>query len=183
MKESILYCALCCLLLVGCSTAKTKVDRGPIKAGTFSFIRTRSAPEPASANETAVHTMVQDAITHALADKGVKKLPTGGDVTVAYLIIGGNNAATTSLNEYYGYGGDAQALVDEVHKAQTIKSDRRDYFEAGTLVIDLIDPHENRLLWRSSMQRDILRNLAPEVRAARLQQVVDASLKDLRISP
>ena len=36
--------------------------------------------------------MVQDAITHtfALAEKGVSRLPAGGDVTVAYLIIGEN---------------------------------------------------------------------------------------------
>ena len=47
----------------------------------------------------------------------------GGDVTVAYLIIVGNNATTTSLNEYFGYTADADALTDKVHKSEAVKSE------------------------------------------------------------
>ncbi len=170
------------LALAGCSSVKTNVDTGPIKASTFSFINTGSKPPPAPANNVAaVHALVQDDITRTLAGKGLSKLPTGGDVTVGYLIIAGNNVSTTALGEYFGYSSDTDALADKVHTAQTIKSGRRDYFEAGTLVIDLIDPKTNTLLWRSSMQRDILRNLTPEVRAARVQEVVDSCLSGLRV--
>ena len=176
--------AIGALALVGCSSVKTSVDAGPVKASSFSFLNTGYKTAPASANNiAAIHAMTQEAITRTLASKGVNKVAAHGDVTVAYLIIAGNNVSTTSLNEYFGYTDDANALVDKVHKEQTIKSDRRDYFEAGTLVIDVIAPKTHELLWRNSMQRDILRNLTPEVRAARIQEVVDATLKDLWISP
>jgi hypothetical protein len=168
--------------LAGCSSVKTRVDTGPIKASTFSFINTGSKPVPAGADNTAaLHAVVQDDMTRTLASKGLSKLPTGGDVTVGYLIIAGNNVSTTALGEYFGYNSDADALAEKVHTAQTIKSERRDYFEAGTLVIDLIDPRTNKLLWRNSVQRDILRNPTPEVRAARLQEAVDSCLSGLRI--
>jgi len=186
MKNSSLLCtslAAAALAFAGCSSVETRVDTGPIRARSFSFIKI-SAETPTFANNVAaIHAMVQDAITRTLAGKGVTRLPAGGDVTVAYLIIAGNNASTTSLNEYFGYGDEATALVDKVHKEETTENERRDYFEAGTLVVDVIDPRTNKLLWRGSLQRDILRNATPEVRAARIQQVVQGVLASLRISP
>jgi hypothetical protein len=166
--------------LTACSSVKTRVDTGPVKAKSFSFI-TPAAP-PAN-NTVPVHAMIQDAITRNLAGKGLNHLPSGGDVTVAYLVIAGNNAVTTSFDDYFGSTSDASDLLDKVHKAETVGSDRRDYFAAGTLYIDVIDPQTSKLLWRGSMQRDILQNPTPQVRAERIQEVVDATLQPLRVSP
>jgi hypothetical protein len=178
---SILLAAV--LAAAGCSSVKTHVDTGPITARTFSFLNTGPKETPAFADKRAqVHTMIQEAITRNLAAKGVSSVPTGGDITVAYLVIAGNNATTTSLNDYFGYTDDATKLVDKVHTEQAIKSENRNYFEAGTLVIDIISPQTSKLLKRASVQSPILRNLAPEVRQARLQSLVDQALSDLRIS-
>jgi hypothetical protein len=167
----------------GCSSVKTQVESGPIAARTFSFINTGPKEPPAFADKRAqVHEMIQEAITKNLAAKGVNAVKSGGDITVAYLVIAGNNATTTSLNEYFGYGPDATELVDKVHKEQTIKNENRNYFEAGTLVIDLINPQTSKLLKRASVQAPILRNVPPDVRQARLQSFVDQALSDLRIS-
>ncbi len=62
--------------------------------------------------------MVQEAITKFLAAKGITYAPSGGDVTVAYLIVVGNNSATPSLNSYFGYTDDSEALVEKVHAEQ-----------------------------------------------------------------
>jgi PBP1b-binding outer membrane lipoprotein LpoB len=172
--------AVAALVLTGCSSVPTSENTGPIQAKTFSFINTGTSP--AANNAAPIHPMIQKAITHTLAGKGLSQMPAGGDVTVAYLIIAGNNTTTTSLNEYFGYGDEATALVEKIHQEQTVDSDRRGHFEEGTLVIDLLNPKTEKLLWRNSVQRDILRNLTPEARAARLQEIVDASLKDLQIA-
>ena len=162
---------------------KTHVDTGPITARTFSFLNTGPKETPAFADKRAqVYTMINEAITRNLAAKGASKVPSGGDVTVAYLVIAGNNATTTSLNDYFGYTDDATKLVDKVHTEQAIKSNDRNYFEEGTLVIDVISPQTMKLLKRASVQSPILRNVAPEVRQARLQSLVDQALSDLRIS-
>lgn len=171
------------LVLVGCSSVKTHVDRGPVTARTFSFLNTgpQPAPDYAEARQQA-HVMVQQALIKNLAAKGVSQVSSGGDVTVAYLVIVGNNATTTSLNRYFGYGSDADALVEKVHKEQTETDPNRNYFEAGTLVIDIVDPKTSKVLQRRSIQAQVLRNLPTETRAARVQGIVDQALADVHFS-
>ena len=150
------------LAAAGCSSVKTHVDTGPITARTFSFLNTGPKERPAYADKrTQVYTMINEAITRNLA---------------------GNNATTTSLNDYFGYTDDAAKLVDKVHTEQAIKDQDRNYFEEGTLVIDIISPQTMKLLKRTAIQSPILRNLAPDVRQARIQSFVDQALSGLRIS-
>ena len=170
-------------MLAACSSVKTRVDTGPVGARTFSFINTGSKAPPAYADaRTQVYAMLKEAITKNLAAKGVSPVENGGDITVAFLVIAGNNATTTSLNAYFGYGPDASELVDKVHTEQAVKGEDRGYFETGTLVIDILDARSSKLLKRGSVQSPILRNLAPDVRQARLQGFVDQALHDLRIT-
>ena len=169
------------LALAGCLSVKSHVDTGPIHARTFSFINSGSRELPAYAeSRKQAHAAVQDAITKNLAEKGVIRAERGGDVTVAYLIIVGNNATTTSLNEYFGYTSDADALTDKFHKTEAVKNNDRAYFEAGTLVIDFLDPGTSKLLKRATVQAQILRELPMAQRETRLQGFVDQALADLR---
>ena len=177
----ILLLAASALALAGCSSTPTKVDTGPIRARTFNYAATSAKPTPAYAKNTpAAYAMIQEAITGSLAKRGLSRVAAGGDVTVAYLIITGNNASTMSINEYFGYGEDANALQAKAHKAYT-GSKNPNYFEAGTLVIDVVDSKTFKLLKRGHATRPILRDLSAEDRAARIQGVVDEILQDLRI--
>jgi hypothetical protein len=172
------------LALAGCSSVKTHVDTGPIHARTFSFINTGARPLPTYAeNRKLIHQNVQEAIAKNLTAKGLTQVPQGGDITVAYLVIAGNNATTTSLNDYFGYTADADALVNQAHKSGAVKSNERGYFEAGTLVIDILDPQTSKLLKRGTVQAQILRELPMDEREARLQSFVDQALSDLKIAP
>ena len=66
-------------------------------------------------------------------------------MTVAYLIVVGNNVTTSTINDYFGYGPDAAALEDKAQKAYT-EGKQRGFFEAGTLLIDIVDSRTNKLL-------------------------------------
>jgi hypothetical protein len=179
--QSLLTLAVAVLALAGCSSTPAKVDSGPVRARTFSFVSRSGKPAPAYADDRqAIHTMIQSAIAKNLADRSVSQVPSGGDVTVAYLIIAGNNASTTSINDYFGYGGDAAALHDKAHTAYT-GSKNPNYFEAGTLVIDIIDAKTFKLLKRGYATRSILRNAPEDVRSERIQEVVDEILRDVRV--
>jgi hypothetical protein len=169
--------------LTACSSVKTQVGEGPLAARTFSFVSPGPKPVPTYADTRAhVHTMIQSAITKNLGSKGVTRVQSGGDVLVAYLVIAGNNAATTSLNEYFGYQADASALVERVHQEQAVKNTNRDYFEAGTLVIDFVDPKTSKLIRRTSISAPVLRNLPEGEREARIQGIVDQALSGVHIS-
>lgn len=176
-------CLLLALVLTACSSVKRSVDKGPITAHTFSFLDAGPRAIPSYAEERKeAHARIQQALIKNLAAKGIAHVAAGGDVTVAYLVVVGNNAETTSLNGYFGYGDDAQAWVEQVHKEQTVKGDNREYFEAGTLVIDFIDPKTSKLLQRRSIKAQVLRNLPAEQRSNRVQAIVDDALKDLPVS-
>lgn len=170
------------LIVAGCSSVKTHVDNGPVNARTFSFLDPGSRQLPSDAANSDVHAMVQQAIINNLAAKGVSHVPTGGNVTVAYLVIAGNNVATTTLNTYFGYTEDSEALAERVHKEQTVSDDSRGYFEAGTLVIDILDPRTSKLLQRRSIHAQVLRNLPMEKRTERLQRIVDQALQNVQFS-
>lgn len=168
------------LLLAGCSTP-TRVDKGPVHAQTFSFV---NGGVPAQAEfadpREAIHQTIQDTITQNLAAKGLRKVASGGDVTVAYLVIVGNNATTERINTYFGYGGDASALSDKAHDAYT-SSKNPNYFEAGTLLIDVVDAKTFKVLRRNYAVRPMLKNPTAEVRAATIQSAVDEVLQGLRV--
>jgi hypothetical protein len=166
----------------GCSSVTTNVNEGTVHARTYSFLDTgkRQAPNYAETSQQA-YEMVKQALMNNLAAKGLTYTASGGDVTAAYLIIVGNNASTTSLNDYFGYTSDSAALANKVHKEQTGGANR-DYIESGTLVIDLLDPKNSKLLQRRSITAKLLRNLPMESRTARLQAVVDQALNDVRIA-
>ena len=150
MKYSFLVTLnLAALLAGGCSSTPTKVDEGPIHATTFSFIARddRATPSFTVDRWQPIHVMIQDSITRNLADKGLNKVASGGDVIVAYLVIVGNNASTEAVNDYFGYGRDAAALHDKAQDAYS-SSKNPNYFEAGTLLVDIIDAKTYKLLRR-----------------------------------
>lgn len=176
-----LILAVSAAALGGCSSTKSKVNSGAIRGSTFSFVDRGAKPAPEFAdNRQEVHAMIQDAITKNLAARGVTRVPSGGQLTVGYLIIVGNNASTRRINDYFGYPDDAAALHDKAQSAYT-RSKNPNYFEAGTLVIDIVDSSSFKLLKRNYATRPILRNPPPDARAARIQEVVDEILQDLRI--
>jgi hypothetical protein len=180
-NRSSLFVSIALVFVVaGCSSVKTHVDKGPVKARTFSFLDTSSRPIPSDAEGSSqAHAIIQQAIVNNLAAKGVSHVATGGDVTVAYLIVVGNNVATTSLNKYFGYTEDTEAFVDRVHKEQTGENSRG-YFEAGTLVIDILDPKTSKILQRRSIHAEVLRNLPTEKRTERAQGIVDQALQTVK---
>lgn len=169
-------------VIAGCSSVKTSINNQPIKAHTFSFLNTGVKQFPGYAeNRKEAHEAVQQALIKNLASKGVNYVQSGGDVIVAYLIIVGNNADTTSLNSYFGYTDDADALVKMVHKEQT-EGQNRAYFEAGTLVVDFISQPGSKLLQRRSIRAELMRNLPNEARRERVDSIVAQVLKDVPIS-
>jgi hypothetical protein len=162
---------------------KTHVNKGSVTAHTFSFLNTGTRPLPSFAEpRQQAHQLIQQAIISNLAARGISQIASGGDITVAYLVVVGNNAATTSLNEYFGYTDDSDAMLEKVHSEQTGGDSGRNYFEAGTLVIDILDPKTSKLLQRRSIKAEVLRNLTPESRSARVQSLVDQAMKDIPLS-
>jgi len=177
---SFLSAATLGLILTACSTTSTHIDKGGIRASTFSFVdqvRPASAnPDDRSAQGLA---MIRQAIANNLASKGVREVQSGGDVTVAFLAIVGNNVSTVALDSYFGFNNDSDALLSKVHSHEAVKDKSRGYFVAGTLVVDFVDPHTSKTLQRRTIQADVLRDLSMQQRAERVQAIVNQALQDV----
>ncbi len=169
-------------LLAGCASVRMQVDTGPVAARTFSFV----AMNPRSGtslpvNEEKVHAAIQEAITGNLTSKGVRRVETGGDMVVAYLIIVSNGTSTTYLDRFFGQYSDAPELTDQIHE-RSVEPRSRNALAAGTLVIDILDATASKLRKRATVQSDILRDLSLEARVVRMQALVDQALSDLKIA-
>jgi hypothetical protein len=184
MKTNLLFLLLLVALASFASAgAPAKVNKGTIHARTFNFVKPSSKPTPSFVdNSAAVHAMIQKAITRNLAARGVGRVNSGGDVTVPYLVITGNNASTTAIAEYFGYSDDLDDLHERAQKAYT-RTKNPNHFEAGTLLIDIVDGRNFKLMKRGYATRPILRNLSAGAKVARSQEVVDEILRDVRIEP
>ena len=125
--------------------------------------------------------MIQNAIEKNLAAKGLTKVAENGDVGVCYLIIISDSIGTKTINDYFGYD-ESYALQDKAHEAFVIGNKNRTAFDAGTLVIDIVDFKRSVILKRNYAWRPVMRDLPVEERQERIQGAVDEALKGLRIS-
>jgi hypothetical protein len=174
--------AIAAAWITGCSTP-THVDKGPIKATTFSFVNPGPLPEYAlKENVQQVNACIQEAVISDLAAKGVRFMAQGGEATVAYLIIVGNNVTTTAINDYFGYGADTAALEAKAQKGYT-ENNQRGFFQAGTLLIDIVDSKTNKLLARNYVTRPVLQNPSAEARKANIEAAVKDALQNVRFRP
>jgi hypothetical protein len=172
-------------ILAGCASApdRERVSSGTIQASTFSFINPGNRPAPAGTdNREAVHRMIQGSITRNLAGKGVSKVASGGDITVAYLVVVGTPTSTEAISDYFGYTEDTEKLHLKAHDAYTGTA-ARSQFEAGTLLIDILDGKTNKLLHRNFMTRSLLKNIPAAERSAHVEEAVNTILSGVRITP
>jgi len=180
-KISLVAVALAGLIIAGCKSTPTRVDRGPVNARTFNFVNGGSPPSATFADKREeIHRMIQDAITQNLARKGVSRVAENSDVTVAYLVIVGNDVSTESIDKYFGSGRD-ESLHDKAQEAYG-KSKNPNSFQAGTLLIDILDSKNYKLLKRNYVVRPLLNKPTAEVRRSHIQEAVDEALKDLQVA-
>ena len=171
-------------LVAGCSSTPTRVDTGPIKARTFSFVNPGGRALPGFAdNRAQMHALVQDSIARQLAARGVRQQPAGGDIIVAYLLIVGNNASTMAINDYFGYDRDSSGLLEKAHEVMAIENANPNHFEAGVLLVDFIDPVTFKLVKRNYAARSILPEATPEQQRQRMDEAVAEILNNLVIQP
>jgi hypothetical protein len=171
------------MTLGGCATEPTRFSTGPVAARTFNFVRLEEEKKVSYANNSAqVHALIQGAIEGSLLSKGLARVETNGDVAVLYLIIISDGTSTETINDYFGYSDASYELQDKAHQVFAIEKRNRTAFNAGTLVIEIVNVRQRRVLWRNFVYRPILKDLPIEQRQVRLQQAVDEVFKELRIT-
>jgi hypothetical protein len=155
MKLTRLATLTLAITAVACSTLEVNTDYAPgtdfSKYKTFTLKKGSAAKNPIAAERFA------QSLGSALAARGLKQVPEGGDLNVfAHFSLGKN----TQLSTYgyggwggWGYGGMGGMQTTQVREIPT-----------GTVVIDLVDSKANTAVWRGIAKDEISTTATPEER-------------------
>lgn len=150
------------VIISGCATID--LPKGTSKGySTFCFVHTNRSSVPFFAESSVpVNRMVQDAISEEFESQG--------------LTIDDDNASTAMIDSYFGHGRSAGDIVELAHKNGVLKATTPDNFEAGAIVIDLIDAKTDELVYRHFAKRDLIKNISDEKRRQRVTDAVNEAL-------
>lgn len=122
---------------------------------------------------------IENAVGQELAARGMKYVESGGDAVVALFIVVDQKTSTTAYTDYYnngpyGYGPRwGWGYAGRGGTATTTYSEN-DY-KVGTLVIDVWDKDEEKLIWQGVGSRTVDEN--PKSKEKNIQKAVAAIMK------
>ena len=170
MKKTLLL-SITLLIMTGCSSLKVNVDYDPEfnfnKQTNFAIVHHNKEGEDTLFNDRFIKALEEDlsSKTYVKADKDSADLvfvfhtnvENKTDIDTDYTMVGYGR---------YGYGG------------QMVATTRTYKYTKGTLIIDALNPKDNKIVWRS-IATDILKSHDnPQERIAYIQEVVKKTMKD-----
>jgi hypothetical protein len=178
-KILVLLSSACLLIITACSsTPKITTDYNPDH--NFGTIKTFHLVDKKRANNDLVNDRIISAINNYMGLKGVTATSAEqADMLVDFMVVTKDKTRVTSYNTGYGYGGYAyrgaggrrgygMGMSYGAGNDVSVKS-----YTEGSLVIDLIDPAEKKVLWRG-MGSATLKERSPEERTELINRYTDA---------
>ncbi|HID69176.1 MAG TPA: DUF4136 domain-containing protein [Desulfobacterales bacterium] len=158
MKRLSLYGLVGALLIFcgACSTLSVSTDYNPAydftKLKTYAWLDSGKAPgSDARINNDLVKDRVQAAVERTLAARGyVKTSPASADFRVSWLGAIDKKLEMESIDHFYSPYGYGTLIRDPYWGASARRTVTTREYEVGTLVIDILDPVEHKLIWRGT---------------------------------
>jgi hypothetical protein len=128
------------LLFAGRSSAaavKTDYDRN----ANFAQYKTYSW-ERVQTRDPLMVDRIKSAVNGSLAAKGLREVPTGGDLSIVAIEVTHNEQTIDTFYNNFGGGRRFGGFGDATTTTET--------YRVGTLVVDLSDPATKKLVWRGS---------------------------------
>jgi hypothetical protein len=134
------------LLAFGCSTLQTNVDYdGSVD---FSKYRTFTLKQGTPAKDPLTQQRIEAAIVGSLQSRGVRQVPEGGELLV-YTHVRTETQQQIEWTNYgyagygWGWGWGWRGWGGPAWSTATVRN-----VPIGTLIVDLVDANEKRLVWR-----------------------------------
>ena len=119
---------------------------------------------------------IQSALASVFRANGIAVAQDNADLTVAYLIVVQDNASTQLIDDYFGFGRSSMQIAELAHDRGVVRNNRADYYQAGTVVIDIIDNRTGKLVYRDYATRDVTGGLSDAQLQARAASAVQEAL-------
>lgn len=171
------------LLLAACSSNKLSVksDYRGVAFDTLQSYRwyDKAQPEDDKKIGELVRDTVKDAVDRELASKGLSKQPDGDvDFYVNFTITAETRVNIKEYNVYSGISEGFNWRRDTGFESAMRSEEKTDfvYYREGSLVIDIIDPDSDKLIWRGVASKRLTGDLDREQRHKLINQAVAAVL-------
>lgn len=153
------------IVAAGCSTLEINTDYAPgtdfSKYKTFT-LKHGNAPKNAIAVER-----LELALTNALAARGLKQVPEGGDLVMVPHMSLGKDVQLSS----YGYGGWGGWRYGGYGYGGGMQTTTVQEIPTGTLVVDLVDAKSATAVWRGMAKDQISTTASPDERQKKADDV------------
>jgi hypothetical protein len=176
-KSNLVVFAVAALAHVSCMP-NVDMPKGTSKGYASARLIQRDPNLPSSTNPTEkqVHGMIQKSLAKTFSSKGMSYGKGGADLIVAYMVIYQEPGMTADYRDYFGYGRDANNIVETAHDRGVLDNKRPDYFRQAGILIDIIDARTNKLVYRKLAKGDVVVGAGPSTRAARIDAAVAEAL-------
>ena len=185
MNRPILFALVAVLLFFNssCSTLSVQTDYNP--AYDFSALKnyawldtTKAHGTDARINNDLVVDRVRKAVEQTLAARGyVKTDAASADFIVSWLGAIEKKLQVDTIDHFYSPYGYGSLYRDPFWGGSTRTTTAYEY-EVGTLVIDILDPVQHKLIWRGTGEDRISGNKDPEKVSKGINEAVAAIMKD-----
>lgn len=130
--------------------------------------------------------VIRDTVDQVLAQKGYEKKTEGSpDFWVNYYAsIKGKVETSTTKMPYYAnvtprgmFGSDSWSAGGDLYRAEMESITVSEYYEEGTLILDVADPSTKKLIWRGVVTGVVKPDISDDKRKKRIGEAVDQLLK------
>lgn len=142
---------------------------------TVGFVGERANPfnqNPSGMDSPEFNRAIRDAIAAEFTRHGISTTQDNPQLLYAFMVIRQNNVATTVNQQYFGFGRDASAIMDEAHRRGVIGGKTPTAFDMGAVVVDVLDTRTNKLIFRGFAKRPVTEGLDPSARRSKINSAV-----------
>ena len=189
MKTKITFLTLLFTLLIMGACSSIKVTSDYDKSVDFSKYRTFEYYGWAEESDKILNRFDRERIEAAFGDefakRNLKLVDEGGDMVVSLFIVVDQKTSTTAYTDHYnmggyGYGGWGWGYGGMGMGTSTTRYSENDYL-VGTLVVDVFDKAEKKLIWQGVGQKTVDEN--PNTREKNAMKAAEAIMKPFPIKP
>jgi hypothetical protein len=170
-----------------CSTLSVNTDFNPAydftKMKSYAWLENASVPSnDARINNDLVVDRVRAAVEKNLATKGyVKTEAASADFMVSWFGAIDKKLQVDTIEHFYSPYGYGALCRDPYWNGGMRTSTTREY-EVGTLVVDILDPKEYKLIWRSTGKDRLKSKKDPEAVTRGINEAISAIMKDFPVA-
>lgn len=183
MKNSVLAFLLL-FVCTACSTVSVNTDFNHAydftQLKTYSWVNDGKSPSrDTRINNDLIIDRVCSAVESNLAARGfVKANGKTPDFQVSWHGAIEKKLQVETIDHFYSPYGYGSLYRDPLYAGRSMRTSTAREYEVGTLIVDILDPVEHKLIWRGSGSKMVSSESDPEKITKKINEAVGAILKD-----